>query len=88
MQNCKSGSYLLLTVIAALALISAASIAAAQNNDRPWMNSGLSPEERANLVLKQLTLDEKLALLHGNGMPTRRSANASRPANLLALPAI
>ncbi len=83
MHNCKSGSYLLLTVIAAFALISAASIAAAQNNDRPWMNPSLSPEGRANLVLKQLTLDEKLALLHGNGMPTRRSANASRPANLL-----
>src|ERR1700734_1644584 len=68
MQNCRSGSYLLLTVIAALALICAASIAAAQNNDRPWMNPSLSPQERANLVLKQLTLNEKLALLHGNGM--------------------
>src|SRR5579863_6878565 len=73
MQNCKPGSYLLLTVIVALALISAASIAAAQNpaaqnNDQPWMNRSLSPEERADLVLKELTLDEKLALLHGNGM--------------------
>ena len=68
MQNCKSGSYVLLTVIAALALTSAASIAAAQNSDRPWMNPRLSPEERADLVLKQLTLDEKLSLLHGNGM--------------------
>ena len=68
MQNCKPGSYLLLIVIAALALISAASNAAAQNKDRPWMNPSLSPEERADLVLKQLTLDEKLALLHGNGM--------------------
>src|SRR5579863_1660073 len=68
MQNCKPGSFLLLTVIAALALISAASIAAAQNSDRPWMNPSLSPEKRADLVLKQLTLDEKLALLHGNGM--------------------
>ena len=68
MQNCKSGSYVLLTVIAAVALISAASIAAAQNSDRPWMNPSLSPEERADLVLKQLTLDEKLSLLHGNGM--------------------
>jgi beta-glucosidase len=68
MQNCKSGFYLVLTVISALALISAASIAAAQNNDRPWMNPNLSPAERADLVLKQLTLDEKLALLHGNGM--------------------
>ncbi|HWE86878.1 MAG TPA: glycoside hydrolase family 3 C-terminal domain-containing protein [Terracidiphilus sp.] len=68
MQNCKSGSYLLLTVIVALAFIPSASTAAAQNNDRPWMNPRLSPEERADLVLKQLTLDEKLALLHGNGM--------------------
>jgi beta-glucosidase len=67
-QNCKSGFYLLLTVVAALSLISAATIAAAQSNDRPWMNPSLSPEERADLVLKQLTLDEKLALLHGNGM--------------------
>src|SRR6201994_3690420 len=67
MQNCKSGSYLLI-VIAALALISSASVAAAQNNDRPWMNPSPSPEERANLVLKQLPPDDKLALLHGNGM--------------------
>jgi beta-glucosidase len=68
MQNCKPGSYLLLSVVAALTLLSAASIAGAQNTDRPWMNPSLSPEERADLVLKQLTLDEKLALLHGNGM--------------------
>jgi beta-glucosidase len=47
---------------------SAASVAVAQSADRPWMNPGLAPEERAELVLKQLTLDEKLALLHGNGM--------------------
>ena len=32
------------------------------------MNPKLSPEERTELVLKQLTLDEKLGLLHGNGM--------------------
>jgi beta-glucosidase len=36
----------------------------------PWMNSSLSPDERAGLVLKELTLDEKIALLHGVGMPT------------------
>ena len=35
----------------------------------PWMNSSLSPDERADLVLKELTLDEKIDLLHGNGMP-------------------
>jgi beta-glucosidase len=32
------------------------------------MNPQLSPADRADLVLKQLTLDEKIALLHGNGM--------------------
>lgn len=35
---------------------------------RPWMNSSLSPDVRAEMVLKQLTLDEKITLLHGNGM--------------------
>ncbi len=34
----------------------------------PWMNKSLSPDERADMVLKQMTLDEKLSLLHGNGM--------------------
>lgn len=36
---------------------------------RPWMNKSLSPDQRADLVLKQMTLDEKITLLHGNGMP-------------------
>jgi beta-glucosidase len=53
---------------AILGTLSAAAVTVAQSADRPWMNPGLAPEERAELVLKQLTLDEKLALLHGNGM--------------------
>ena len=36
----------------------------------PWMNTSLSPDERADLVIKEMTLDEKIALLHGVGMPT------------------
>ncbi len=35
----------------------------------PWMNPSLSPDERAEMVLKELTLDEKIDLVHGNGMP-------------------
>ena len=34
----------------------------------PWMDRTLSPDERANMVLSRMTLDEKIALLHGNGM--------------------
>lgn len=44
----------------------------AQSSDdrstRPWMNTALSADERASLVLKEMTLDEKIALLHGTGM--------------------
>jgi len=50
-----------------MGLLAAGSVIA-QNANRPWMNSSLSPEERADLVLKQMTLEEKIALLHGNGM--------------------
>jgi beta-glucosidase len=35
----------------------------------PWMNKALSPEQRSEMVLKEMTLDEKIELLHGNGMP-------------------
>jgi len=33
----------------------------------PWMNKSLSPDERADLIVAQLTLDEKISLLHGGG---------------------
>ena len=44
---------------------------AAQHADgkaHPWMNSSLSPDERAALVVKEMTLDEKISMLHGTGM--------------------
>ena len=47
----------------------AASPAAADGTSRPWMNKSLSPDERAGLVLKEMTLDEKIELMHGQGMP-------------------
>ena len=48
-----------------LALSSAASAAIAQPADRPWSNSTLSPEQRADLAVQQMTQDEKLQLLFG-----------------------
>ena len=38
------------------------------NPTHPWMNSSLSPDERASMVVKQMTLDEKIQMLHGTGM--------------------
>ena len=34
----------------------------------PWMDTSLSPDARADMVLKEMTLDEKIDLMHGNGM--------------------
>ncbi len=33
----------------------------------PWMDSTLPPDQRAAMVVQQMTLDEKLSLLHGRG---------------------
>lgn len=33
-------------------------------SDRPWMNTSLSPEKRAELLVHALTLDEKIGQLH------------------------
>ncbi len=60
--------------IAALAV--AAVAAQAQRRPQPepawahaaWMNQSLSADERADLVLKQMTLEEKIGMIHGEGM--------------------
>jgi beta-glucosidase len=33
----------------------------------PWSDASLSPDQRADLVLREMTLDEKIILLHGVG---------------------
>jgi beta-glucosidase len=56
-----------LTVI--LSLLSVFGPVAAQTNqNHPWMNPQLSPDQRADMVVKEMTLDEKISMLHGTGM--------------------
>jgi hypothetical protein len=33
----------------------------------PWSDASLSPDLRADLVIKEMTLDEKISFLHGVG---------------------
>ena len=33
--------------------------------NRPWMDKNLSPDRRADLAIKEMTLDEKVTLVHG-----------------------
>src|ERR1035438_2430362 len=40
-----------------------------QKPNFPWMDRPLTPDERANMVLSRMTLDEKIDLVHGNSMP-------------------
>jgi beta-glucosidase len=55
-------------VIVTLLPLSAQTGVPSKPADRPWMNTSLSPDERAALVVKAMTLDEKVSLLHGTGM--------------------
>lgn len=61
---------LTLCAVATLSLSCAAQRHAQSKPTGPWMNTSLSPDDRADLVMKEMTLDEKIALLHGVGMPT------------------
>ena len=53
-----------------LLIASLISTAFAQSDGKslPWMHSSLSPDERASMVVKEMTLDEKIQLMHGTGM--------------------
>jgi beta-glucosidase len=60
----------LVCLSAILSLLAFAQLSSqSSESTRPWMNRSLSPDERAELVLKQMTVDEKLGMLHGQGMP-------------------
>jgi beta-glucosidase len=57
-------------LLLAVSLSSVLPFASAQSGSatHPWMNAQLSPDERASMVVKEMTLDEKIGLLHGTGM--------------------
>ncbi len=45
----------------------------------PWMDAKLSPDERASLLLKEMTLDEKIQMLHGGPGGGRGAASDAAP---------
>jgi beta-glucosidase len=55
------------------------SSAPAKTSSFPWMNTTLSPDQRADLVLQQMTLDEKLQLVHGTGWGVLREGDPVPP---------
>jgi beta-glucosidase len=58
-------SFLRVVLVACMSL----NVALAQSPaDQRWMNRNLSADERTAMVVKAMTLDEKITLLHGTGM--------------------
>src|SRR5215469_9823945 len=90
----------------AAALMASASLAIAQFGRPPeppkhyaWSDTSLTPDQRADLVLKEMTLDEKISLLHGqrafgpaggNGAPNGSNGGAGFTAAIprLGIPSI
>src|SRR5713226_10265054 len=53
-------------------------------HDRPWLNTSLSPNERAALMLAQMTLEEKVGMVHGKS----NDAYSMAPIARLGIPAL
>ena len=84
---------------AVLGLLTATAIAPTQTpqpKTYPWSDASLAPDKRADMVVKELTLDEKISLLHGNGVafntagPTESNGGAGYSVSIsrLGIPAI
>jgi beta-glucosidase len=59
---------LVFTILIASLAPALATAQSSSPNKLPWMNARLSPDERAVMVVKEMTLDEKISMLHGTGM--------------------
>jgi len=64
-------------------------VRAEQQMSRPWNSKVLTPGQRANLLIKQMSLDEKIAMVHGSVQKPAKTYVGYVPANLrLGIPAI
>lgn len=46
---------------------------------QPWLNPSLDPDTRASLIIRQMTLDEKIQLVHGDGWGVLRKGAPVAP---------
>src|SRR5580658_5504511 len=60
-------AFLLIAAFAMTSLAVAQFPPQAQPKHYAWSDASLSPDARADLVIKELTLEEKISLLHGQG---------------------
>src|ERR1700678_3604883 len=68
-----------LFAVATMALFGAHAVWAQAGPDlskMPWMNKALPPDQRADMALKQMTLDEKIQMVHGAGWGVLRKGSS------------
>ncbi len=70
-------------LLATLALIAAQAQRGPQVVQGPWMDKSLSPDQRADLAVAQMTLDEKVALVHGTGGFAQSGAGSNGGAGVI-----
>ena len=95
--TCPAGPLAVLMVVIAAAPMSIAQFPGMpQPKHYPWSDTTLSPDARADLVIKEMTLEEKISLLHGQGFlfnatgPTESNGGAGYSVAIprLGIPAI
>jgi len=59
---------LLAVVCGLFAVVLSPMLGQAGGPPRPWMDKSLSPDQRADLAIAQMTLEEKIGLVHGAGL--------------------
>jgi beta-glucosidase len=75
--SCLLMSCLLLSVcVTSLAVAQKKPDAAKVAANLPWMNASLDPDTRADMMVKEMTLDEKIQLVHGAGWGVLRPGAA------------
>ena len=67
-QPFRSVLILFAAVLSVLAPVSHAQDPGAGQKQYAWSDASLSPDVRADMVLKEMTLDEKISRVHGNGL--------------------
>src|SRR5205814_4676851 len=68
LQRARLRTFLSIFTLIILSLAVSSSFAQSEKKTHPWSNSSLNPDERASMVVKEMTIDEKISLLHGTGM--------------------
>jgi beta-glucosidase len=68
------------SIVAMIALTSCSNVAAHAQTvpdtaNQPWRNKTLSPDQRADMVLGEMTLDEKIQMVHGTGWGVLRAGS-------------